>query len=305
MWALCRNRPFRAITRPARLFWSLNRKRRQRRGFAYEASAHRDFVPLNALEDALANAASDESKRVAFLQQLRESSVHIVLTNPEETDVLVLPQPEAVGGESKEPVLPLFTSPDRVRETDQIDETAVIIEKKCRQVVDSWVKLRESHWSPSDVSLIVNPFSACGFWLTATEVQRFTRGEYSSVGTGGTDHVRTEVIEKGTEVVIGNPPNVPELESVLREMLPSGAPEVGAVWVVSMQLNGGDPETLVLLGKTVSGLETLEDSTISKVAEWVREKAPDFESRHGGLIVADASHFVKFGVLQRAPFYQQ
>jgi SseB protein N-terminal domain/SseB protein C-terminal domain len=158
------------------------------------------FEPENEIERLLVRAASDPFSRAAFTRALMEAQIFLVLVPdgpvqqqpdgsvkvPEGTKLAL---PSATRGEVK--LLPFFTSPPRARAWFKGE--FIVVPDKTR---DLFIRY-------SNAPFVLNPASDYGKEFTPGEVVRLLSGRFD-------DGPATEVVQKGEQVLLSNPADVPK-----------------------------------------------------------------------------------------------
>lgn len=195
------------------------------------------FIPANKLEEVLVAACTDPSARPEFYRLLFESELFVLTPDaPAQEGRRTLAAAETISfvnlAGPNGPYLPIFTSQQRLQEcVNQIGQTYGFLALTGKNL------FRLLAQNPS--AAVLNPGAAYGKELTAEEVKRIADGTVAR-----SEH---RVVQKDTQVLIGQPSKYPtELVAALQKLFAKNSSVHAAYLAQIHDPSTGEPPHLIV-----------------------------------------------------------
>lgn len=218
---------------------------------------------MNTLHAALIDAAHEAAKRPAFYKALMNADVFVIghTDQPGEQDGHhILPQGAGVSLVNWEkadgtPVIPFFTHLEALQRA--IDSETTYLALPARSLFEMTL----------GATLFLNPKSDYGKEFVPHEIEALLQ-------TGMNQQAQTRVVEKETQVLLGQPSQYPQaMVNALNQLLPSH-PSVRAAYLCLMHNPAEDEKPTLLVGFEGERLEQAMREAGSVVADTAPEGQP-------------------------------
>lgn len=248
------------------------------------------LLPTNNLEKALHKAAADHNKAPAFYEELMESKI-FVLGKPEEENVgnFTLEDEQALiiqhweREADKSPVVPFFTSLQMLQQAIESDEPYLEL--------PTTALFQLTMGAP----LVLNPNSEFGMEFEPEDIAVLLDTDLMV----NSEHT----LDEETEILLGQPENVPEsFTSLLREFF-SKQKQVEAAYLGTIEITeDGDGEHLMVGIEGKGDFGKLIETAIQKIS-LLKEEDLEYETVDFYVIDQDDPDISEFMLDNITPFY--